>query len=189
MIDKIVGVVDNILQDRKLNGGSETWANWESILSLTTCQYCREKHGSIVPISICEEKLEIEVHLNCHCVYVPMRTVMAGRATDMGLGGADATLAYTGTLPEYYITRKEARKAGWRSKKSNLDKVLPGYMIGGDIYQNKDKKLPDAPGRIWYEADINYDGGVRNRQRILYSNDGLIFVSYDHYQTFYEVRK
>ena len=37
------------------------------------------------------------------------------------------------------------------------------------------------------EADINYNGGFRNRQRILYSNDGLIFVSYDHYQTFYEI--
>ena len=39
----------------------------------------------------------------------------------------------------------------------------------------------------WYEADINYKDGFRNRERILYSNDGLIFVSYDHYQTFYEV--
>ena len=38
-----------------------------------------------------------------------------------------------------------------------------------------------------YEADINYDKGFRNRQRILYSNDGLIFVTYDHYQTFYEI--
>ena len=79
--------------------------------------------------------------------------------------------------------------AGWRSKKGNLTDVLPGYMIGGDVYQNDDKKLPEAPGRVWYEADINYEGGFRNRQRVLYSNDGLLFATYDHYHTFYEIVK
>lgn len=44
-----------------------------------------------------------------------------------------------------------------------------------------------AEGRVWYEADINYTGGYRRRHRILYSNDGLIFVTYDHYETFWEV--
>ena len=39
----------------------------------------------------------------------------------------------------------------------------------------------------WYEADINYTGGFRTHDRILYSNDGLIFVTYEHYQTFYEI--
>ena len=62
-----------------------------------------------------------------------------------------------------------------------------GKMIGGNVYHNKEKKLPDISGRVWYEADINYTEGFRNRQRILYSNDGLIFVTYDHYQTFYEI--
>ena len=189
MIDKIIDAIDDAFQDRELRGDSEVWANWESVLSLTTCQYCREKHGTIVPISVCEGKPEIEAHPNCYCVYVSMRTIMAGSATNMGLGGADASLTYLGILPEYYITQSDARKAGWRSKKGNLDKVLPGYMIGGDVYQNKSQKLPDAPGRIWYEADINYDGGFRNRQRILYSNDGLIFASYDHYHTFYEITR
>lgn len=47
--------------------------------------------------------------------------------------------------------------------------------------------LPAAAGRIWYEADINYDGGFRGTDRILYSNDGLIFVTYDHYRTFIEI--
>jgi hypothetical protein len=42
--------------------------------------------------------------------------------------------------------------------------------------------------RIWYEADINYTSGYRGTERILYSNDGLIFVTYDHYQTFYEIQ-
>ena len=69
----------------------------------------------------------------------------------------------------------------------NLNDVLPGKTIGGDVYKNSSQKLPDAPGRVWYEADINYEGGYRNGDRILYSNDGLLFVSYDHYQTFHEI--
>jgi len=47
--------------------------------------------------------------------------------------------------------------------------------------------LPEKPGRIWYEADINYSGGYRNSERILYSNDGLIFITLDHYRTFIEI--
>ena len=62
-------------------------------------------------------------------------------------------------------------------------------MIGGDIYENRNGKLPTENGRIWYEADINYSSGFRNTERILYSNDGLIFVTYDHYKTFYEITR
>ena len=69
----------------------------------------------------------------------------------------------------------------------NLHQVTDKGTIGGDIYRNKDGKLPSADGRIWYEADINYTSGKRNEQRILYSDDGLIFVTYDHYKTFYEI--
>ena len=90
-------------------------------------------------------------------------------------------------LPDYYVTKEVAEDLGWKKWKGNLDDVLPGKMIGGNIYKNLEKKLPDSKGRIWYEADIDYDGGYRNRKRILYSNDGLNFVSYDHYQTFYEI--
>ena len=65
--------------------------------------------------------------------------------------------------------------------------MLPNAIIGGDRYYNDDGHLPDAVGRIWYEADINYESGYRNDSRILYSSDGLIFATYDHFQTFYEV--
>lgn len=60
-------------------------------------------------------------------------------------------------------------------------------MIFGGIFSNYNGHLPDDPGRIWYEADINYIEGKRNSERILFSNDGLIFVTYDHYKTFCEV--
>jgi hypothetical protein len=92
-------------------------------------------------------------------------------------------------LPNYYVSKKQARQFGWMDWKGNLDTVLPNKMIGGDIYKNRKGKLPSETDRVWYEADINYEKGYRNRERLLYSNDGLIFVTYDHYHTFYEVIK
>ncbi len=179
--------LENIFQDRELAGGSTNWANWKSVLGLTTCLYCAEQHGKIVDISVLENQYEINAHLNCKCVYVAMRTKKAGTATTSGHNGADVYLLYLNKLPNHYMNKKQAEKLGWKNWKGNLADVLPGKMIGGDVYKNKDNKLPQAPGRVWYEADINYTSGYRNTDRILYSNDGLVFVSYDHYQTFYEV--
>ena len=60
-------------------------------------------------------------------------------------------------------------------------------MIKKGVFKNRNKHLPDAVGRVWFEADINYEGGFRGSDRILYSNDGLIFVTYDHYMTYVEI--
>ena len=86
-----------------------------------------------------------------------------------------------------YVTSPIARSYGWKSKKRNLNIDLPEKSIGGDIFYNEEGKLPQKYDRIWYEADIDYISGYRNNSRILYSNDGLIFVTYDHYKTFYEI--
>ena len=85
------------------------------------------------------------------------------------------------------VKKKEAKKLGWKPILMNLHQVTDKGVIGGDIYRNKDGKLPSVDGRIWYEADINYTGGIRNSSRILYSNDGLVFVTYDHYFTFNQI--
>ena len=69
----------------------------------------------------------------------------------------------------------------------NLDKVASGKIIGGDIFKNREDKLPSAPGRIWYECDIDYNGGYRNAYRLIYSNDGLIFKTDSHYAQFIAV--
>ena len=90
---------------------------------------------------------------------------------------------------ENYVTKDIAKANGYRRKKNNLADVLPGYMIGGDEFLNNQAKLPLAPGRTWYEADIDYTYGKRNLKRVLYSNDGLVFVTEDHYQTFYEITR
>ena len=101
--------------------------------------------------------------------------------------GVDLFLKYTASLPENYILKESAIENGWNPKAGNLSDVLPGKVIGGDVYKNRDGKLPQAEGRVWYEADFDYISGYRNNSRILYSSDGLIFVTYDHYKTFYEV--
>ncbi|MBV7276556.1 ribonuclease [Clostridium sp. PL3] len=86
-------------------------------------------------------------------------------------------------LPDNFITKDQATKLGWTPGK-DLDKVAPGKSIGGDIFKNAEKSLPDAPKRVWRECDINYNGGKRGADRILYSNDGLIYSTSDHYKTF-----
>ncbi len=180
-------LINNLKQDRELRGNSLRWANWMSQLLPTTCQYCVEQHGKIVDISILKNKTEVKAHQRCKCIYVPMRTKMVGTATDLGMQGADAYIFYYGYLPDYYIDKQTAQNAGWQTTKKKISSLFPGKMLSGGVYENDDFKLPSAPGRTWYEADINYIGGKRNRQRIVYSNDGLIFATYDHYQTFYEI--
>lgn len=87
-------------------------------------------------------------------------------------------------LPDCYITKKEARSRGWIPSERNLCDVLPGRAIGGDIFTNRERKLPMKKGRIYYEADLNYNCGRRNADRLVFSNDGLIFITRDHYKTF-----
>jgi len=62
--------------------------------------------------------------------------------------------------------------------------VLPGRAIGGDRFSNRERRLPMQAGRQWYEADVNYNCGHRDADRLLYSSDGLIFLTTDHYRSF-----
>lgn len=87
-------------------------------------------------------------------------------------------------LPDNYITKKEAKKLGWDSSKGNLWDVAPGKSIGGDYFGNYEGLLPEDEDRDYFECDIDYEGGRRNAKRIIYSDDGLIFYTEDHYETF-----
>ncbi len=164
---------------------SSQWKNWKATIDLKTCLVCISRHGKIYALYEQPGK-EPPIHWGCRCVIEAMAAVIAGQGTKKGNSGADWWLKNLGILPEYYITRSEIQALGWRRGKAPA-KFAPEKMITMGIYLNKDGHLPDAPGRIWYEADINYDNGLRNSQRILWSNDGLIFVTYDHYLTFMEI--
>ena len=89
-----------------------------------------------------------------------------------------------GHLPSNYITKKEAEAAGWNSSRGNLWDVAYGMSMGGSRFGNYEGALPDKDGRKWYECDVNYQGGYRGSERILYSSDGLIYYTGDHYETF-----
>ena len=89
-----------------------------------------------------------------------------------------------GHLPSNFISKTKARKAGWKNTEGNLWDVLPGMSIGGSEYHNDDGALPDKRGRRWTECDIGYDGGYRGAERLVFSNDGLIYYTPDHYNTF-----
>ena len=89
-----------------------------------------------------------------------------------------------GHLPDNFITKSEAKALGWVSKEGNLWDVAPGCAIGGDYFSNYEGNLPEAPGRDYYECDVNYEGGYRQEERIVFSNDGLIYYTGDHYETF-----
>lgn len=89
-----------------------------------------------------------------------------------------------GHLPGNFISKTKARERGWVAAEGNLDEVCPGMSIGGGRFYNDDGTLPDASGRTWTECDIDYQGGFRGPKRIVFSNDGLIYYTEDHYETF-----
>lgn len=90
-------------------------------------------------------------------------------------------------LPSNFVTKKKAREMGWVASKNNLRKVCKGCSIGGDIFTNEQEILPVKKGRKYYECDIDYDGGKRNEKRIVFSSDGLIFYTEDHYKSFIQL--
>ena len=99
---------------------------------------------------------------------------------------ADYLFRY-GKLPDNFITKKEAQALGWDSSRNYLSDVAPGKSIGGDRFGNYEGQLPKARGRQFFEYDANYKGGKRGGERIVYSNDGHVWYSKDHYGTFKEM--
>lgn len=88
-----------------------------------------------------------------------------------------------GHLPKNFVTKAEAEAAGWTG--GAVGKVLPGKAIGGNRYHNREGLLPTAKGRIWTECDVSSVGrSSRGPERIVFSNDGLIYYTPDHYESF-----
>jgi ribonuclease T1 len=86
-------------------------------------------------------------------------------------------------LPNNFITKSEARKLGWNG--GSLEEYAPGKCIGGDRFGNYEGLLPEKEGRIFTECDIDTLGkSSRGAKRIVFSNDGLIYYTDDHYESF-----
>lgn len=86
-------------------------------------------------------------------------------------------------LPDNYITKSEARDLGWTG--GSVERYAPGCAIGGDRFGNREGLLPTAKGRSYYECDIDTTGETsRGAKRIIFSNDGLIYYTEDHYESF-----
>lgn len=99
----------------------------------------------------------------------------------------DAVASYIhtyGCLPSFYVTKSDAsRLYGWSG--GSLDQYASGKAIGGDRFGNYEGLLPDASGRYWTECDIGTIGtSGRGTKRIVFSNDGLIYYTGDHYSSF-----
>ncbi len=99
---------------------------------------------------------------------------------------AVAAVRATGRLPRRYVTKDEAEGLGWRPG-SDLCDSAPGRVIGGDRFGNRERRLPQKRGRRWFEADLDFACGRRGAKRLVWSSDGLVYVTTEHYETFREV--
>lgn len=147
-----------------------------------------------------QSNLSEDIELASTAYYARFRAV-PGDATDVRLAArmaedlrtaelAAPTVAHlnqTGRLPETYLTHDEARALGWEPGKA-LGNHAPGAQIGGSPYRNDIGNLPEAPGRLWFEADIGLTDTMRRSNqpgtRLVWSSDGLAFVTSDHYISF-----
>ncbi len=88
-----------------------------------------------------------------------------------------------GELPPHFITKKQAQALGWSG--GEVEEFRPGAAIGGDYFGNYEGLLPKKKGRTYYECDIGTVGKKsRGAKRIIFSNDGLVYYTDDHYESF-----
>lgn len=88
-----------------------------------------------------------------------------------------------GHLPSNFVTKKEAQALGWEG--GSLEPYAPGKCIGGSRFGNYEGLLPEKEGRVYPECDIDTLGADRRgAKRIVFSNDGLIYYTEDHYESF-----
>ena len=117
-------------------------------------------------------------------------------AHDLGLKEVAAFVAVanrlhdSGRLPPCYLTKAEAEAKGWRAG-DDLWRMLPGAAIGGDVFDNRRHRLPARFDGHYREADLDYAGGHRGGERLIYIEDEAgtwrQWVTVDHYRHFYEL--
>ena len=117
---------------------------------------------------------------------------LAGFAREHGLRDVKGFVAAVegvrrdGRLPPRWLTKDAAERAGWRPGRDLCD-AAHGHAIGGDRFGNREHRLPQRRGRSWREADLDFACGRRGEKRLLWSSDGLVYVTTDHYEHFQPV--
>ena len=121
----------------------------------------------------------------CEKVAGQVSRQLDGRIEATDLSEVLTHLARHRQLPPRYVTKQFARQQGWRPG-ADLWSIpsLHGKRMGGDRFGNRERQLPDGQ---WREADLGYYGGRRSAQRLVFSSDGMRFVTADHYRTFIQV--
>ena len=87
-------------------------------------------------------------------------------------------------LPPNFITKKDAQSLGWVSREGNLWDVAYGMSIGGDRFYTREDQIPEIVKQKCWECDVNYEGGYRADERLVFSNDGRVYYTNNHYKTF-----
>lgn len=168
------------------------FALWLAVFAVVLCTGCSVGRGyePVVPESTTRQEETDTAKLEEADPAEPEST-----AAPAGETGIDPDGSYTscedvalyletfGELPDNFITKKEARALGWEG--GSLEPYAPGKCIGGDKFGNYEGLLPKEEGRIYHECDIDTLGAEsRGAKRIVYSSDGLIYYTEDHYESF-----
>jgi ribonuclease T1 len=123
----------------------------------------------------------------CRSAVKAVNQKLATKIDEVELLDILAVLKKSQRLPDKFVTKSQAAKLGWKPGQDLWKKKkLYGKSIGGDLFQNRENKLPGGKQR-YYEADLDYKGGKRNAKRLIFTREGKCYVTVDHYQTFIEV--
>ncbi|MGQ5523805.1 ribonuclease domain-containing protein [Chitinimonas sp. PSY-7] len=123
---------------------------------------------------------------DCQTVVRDLNSQAKGKLNSSELVEVLGALNTNARLPERFITKKTARELGWRPGRSLwATPALQGKSLGGDVFRNLERQLPEGN---WREADLNYQGGKRGAQRLVFEPraDGRRFITTDHYNHFME---
>ena len=183
ILEEIKSKLKRIFSGETYDNGSQ-FLQWKHLnMRKTHCFTCEFNHLRIFANDKDKPHIGSNNHPLCECYYDDVEQKGVGSISNKGLKSPDIYLKAFGKLPNYYITKEEAKeKYGWIQGKNTIAGKAPGKMIGGDVYKNKERLLPEKEGRIWYECDVDYFSGNRGTcSRLYYSNDGLMFYS-DHFK-------
>ncbi len=113
------------------------------------------------------------------------KQTLGGQIDTAQLSDIVRSLAARHQLPSTFVTKRQAREAGWSPGRYFSDiPALRGKSIGGDHFGNYERRLPKGQ---WKEADLDYRGKKRNAKRLIFGQSGQQYVTVDHYETFHKV--